>query len=1394
MSKVEEELPTTISEDFGFKPLGQIELLPGFNENVPFSKLHGLSVSNQKGLYAAAGGGKVVVGELQNLREQVLQETDEKKTLRFILEETAENVVYVGFNGTAETTVIWITRSGVFHRFDLAKKEITQVTIKNAESDAMSQVAKVQRLSGPNESFLVLYNSGRLFAVTETGNATLAAENVCDFDVGRANWALFTLDGSLEVYEKGEITSKKAIELPNEIRDELNESLQPLSVLSLSQNQFVVVLGNAVNESDEDAEYDQKVYVVSKNENDEVSFRESFDIAPAFGSVLRKPTYYKCVLDDLMETIPQLYIVASATSPEITILDKDEVLQPNQDSDRAVLPMNQETDNDTNPIGLAVDLTSSEQIPEPCQGVEFATKLPLVLVLNNEGRLSIFALFHSSGIKSQQFSAKLSDKSLESVTNFEPRISSDDFEDQSINLSSSADETTMSASENLNKGEDDKTVFSGQPDNRSTFTPATSTFGQSSSSQPPFGVKPAAFGQTNSTNSAFNFGTNSKDSSSSAFGNIAFPFGESNNSAFGQSPFSLKVKNSGEDASIAAKDQSSIPNSTAGTPAFGMSTFGRPNFGTKIGSEKPIESGAFKTPFFSAPSNSSSPFKSALDKNGSANLSQESGSGTGFASFAASGSPFTNLTKSSSPFGTPPFPSNPDAASDVTRSPFAFGTQKLPSGSTQSPFSQLKNSFDNKAPGPSPFASLNSTASGGRADSKDDDTGAGSGKSDKFDSAVHHEDSKSFTEEISGSSSSGASVSNESENSASEDSRSNSSADDMTGGITEKDGKESKPSTGEAASDFSTLTERIKRAAANNSEIIHEPSSVEDTRQSDHPGTASSAFSKYTETFGKGAAPAFSFASIGKQQASSGDHSNSWTSEKKEEGNEEEEKASGLQTSENLGDISSIGDGTKTLASTASSETVTRDPDLRNKTINETETAGTSQEGQVEDDEENQSPNEGSESNVLQVSNQVDDNSEISSDTDRKIGASEEKVEEIVAQKSDKEYSSATSDEDSPVNVAGSEKTAKNSSASTENESFDELEDLKEELDQIKTGEEKIGKSVTRDSAVEPHVWSIDETSQTQEVETSSNGTQTQIHVEDAAVATDSIELKDIDVQSFEDDEAYQAQQYKPKPSSPFYTGAKLAPVKSKHTNATLNRIEVTFSVVSAEIDVLETNLRNIGLLMSDQSSKPFARTRKTLYQTYTWRLAEVEELNSIVDSLLAEAQSTGGKATALSSGTQGMREKDLEQLEKYRFFARRQFIQLHELYTESSSDERGLTLNQTQMQHKLRTQILSAQKRVQSIEDTLRLLKSHFSKDDITKAPMITKIVTESKKRGDLLEAIQLLRKEVAELKLKDNDFSKLSDAERASQTVPITEMKLKFDTKRQLGEFFKRKNSNLT
>ncbi|SCV05432.1 LANO_0H07360g1_1 [Lachancea nothofagi CBS 11611] len=1438
MSILGEELPTTTSEDFGFKPLGEVSILPSFNEKLPFSKLHNFAISNKKNVYVAAGKDAVIVGSLQSLRDQVLQGDTTAPALEFITNNSLQNVVYVGFHGNSDETIVCITKDFHFHVYNISRNEWSLLDIKITDSDTTNVIA-AHRLRAEEDLFLIQFGNKTLYSIETSGTAQLLCNDVVAFDVTFESWVVLHSTGTVELHtsEGKEVT--KTFTLPQEISEEISDDFQPLSVSSLSDSRFLLVFGNTVEETDQDVMYDQKMYVVQETESNGINFQESFDIAPAFGSVLRNPSYYKLVLSDLVPSTPHIYIITSSNSSEITLLNDETVIQPNQDSDRAVLPINQTTDNDTNPIGLAVDLTSKDQIPEPCQGVDFAVGLPLIYVLNNEGNLSIFALFNSTGIKTKEFSVQRSLDKIQNtaqahresvaVTGSSPDSSNESNsskESNSISLTSTetaTKETDSNPSSDQERSSEEGLVAS-LPNSASTDQNSIgensfgqNSFGQNSFGQNPFGQNSFgqnSFGQNSFGQNSFgqkSFGQNSFGQNSfgqiSPFGAASTTLGKSNNDSspfsfnsaanesqpsgankptfglvlnekndkptFGESPFAPKDKTNSSTALFTQENTSSA----FGKPAFGQSTFGVPDFGKDkfgaFGAKGNLKNDTDKVKSLSGEPQVSKPLFGSTQF-GSAGFEGigtrappfqiDSSSKGGFAPFAKGSSPFASLSNGPSPF------SNESHSSGGTASPFANLNNKLEEHKQiSSPFSQLQNAeqLSSSSNGNDGFnegnagKSMEQSNAGSEEDSSDD--GSSTAESSDTESEASNDENSSLLV-------SGSEGINKLESPGSDEPNDSNLKNSLPANTNETPG-ESDSNSAENL-DFNSLAERIKRAANNSSENF--PSSLmkeSKPNEASLPKVADSAFSKFSNNLSTETTPTFSFADIRKQLPKANE---TFAADEDKSGNEHKD------------DITNQSSATKIKTSLKASETRNQSSEeepIINKYAEAEETSADNSDGQdVQSDREDMSLNrtdETPEENEEESSLAAKDKGVLTTDTERID-------EKRSVQEGAKEGTESVDSDESPINVPDGGFSTKKSGTSTENESFDELDDLKEELDQIKSGTEKVSNSQIDNVAPEPKLHSASTSTQTSPVKTSSNETQTASTMKDAAVETEPIEMEEIEVQTFERDEAYQAQEYKPEALKMFYTGAKASPKCSKHSNETLNRIEDTFNVVTAEIGVLESNLQNIKLFLNDQIRRPFERTDQTLYQTYTWRLEEAEVLNSIVDDSFTAYQPIFKSVSLLWSETERLSSEDLMNIEESRFSTRKYYDQLESLKDENKRFNRGLTLQQTQMQHKLRSKLSSAQDRIQTIEATLRLLKIHMSKEDINKAPLITNIMEDSKQRGDLLEAIKLLRKEVSELRIKDRDIVKYSDFDCTIQTAPISELKLKLDTKKEMGRLF--------
>ncbi|EDO18274.1 hypothetical protein Kpol_1039p23 [Vanderwaltozyma polyspora DSM 70294] len=643
MSVVGDDLETVVSEEFGFKPLGQAVILPSYDEKLPYSSLHNLDISNKRGLYVATSGDKTVIGKVQDLRDFV-SSSEVTALPQFLWEKDITGVIAVKFYNNL---VLILNTDGQLSSIDCNDLSKDLENIHKFESGILEF-----KLSA-NTLFL-LSNNYQLFCYNISADEIVPITNeVIALDVFENLLVAINSNGIIKFYEisGAELNEFESFGYPDQLKEEFNDEYKPISITVLDKARFLVVFGVDVDTTEDMISYDHKMYIVAKKES-EFIFKESYDILPAFGSVLRYPTYYNIYLKGLIKENQELNVLGSACSSELTILDKLDIVQPSQDSERAVLPINKETDNDTNPIGIAIDVCTDGLIGEPCQGVDKIDHMALIYILTNEGKLIIDGLYDSTAIKNDSYNvnslkARIINENEGENDSIKPFIKNEVLKENAPILSSAK----------ISSGTDDnKTPTFSQPSfgipNSNTLEPSNFAFGK-----PSFG-SPAS----SSPFSAFSTTATEETSSSTAFGKPAFG-----------APSFNSFKSSTETA-----------NQTFGAPSFGT-----PSFGSS--SSKPdgsTESSVFGKPTFGQSSFSASAFQA-----------KESSSGPTFGQSSFANSTFGNLAgsnKSTNIFGSASSDKadNPFLGASNGNSPFANLMSNKPAVDVESPFSKF--SISNK--------------------------------------------------------------------------------------------------------------------------------------------------------------------------------------------------------------------------------------------------------------------------------------------------------------------------------------------------------------------------------------------------------------------------------------------------------------------------------------------------------------------------------------------------------------------------------------------------------------------------------------------------------------------------------------------------------------------------
>ena len=1431
MSSLKDEVPTETSEDFGFKFLGQKQILPSFNEKLPFASLQNLDISNSKSLFVAASGSKAVVGELQLLRDHI---TSDSTPLTFKWEKEIPDVIFVCFHGDQ---VLVSTRNALY---SLDLEELSEFrTVTSFEKP-------VFQLKNVNNTLVILNSVNDLSALDlRTKSTKQLAQNVTSFDVTNSQLAVLLKDRSFQsfAWRNGEMEKQFEFSLPSELEELPVEEYSPLSVTILSPQDFLAVFGNVISETDDEVSYDQKMYII-KHIDGSASFQETFDITPPFGQIVRFPYMYKVTLSGLIEPDANVNVLASSCSSEVSIWDSKQVIEPSQDSERAVLPISEETDKDTNPIGVAVDVVTSGTILEPCSGVDTIERLPLVYILNNEGSLQIVGLFHVAAIKSGHYSINLEclehEKSLSPTSEKIPIAGQEQEEKKKNNESSKALSENPFTSANTSGF----TFLKTQPAAANSLqSQSSSTFGAPSFGSSAFKIDLPSVSSTSTGVASSEQDATDPASAKPVFGKPAFGAiakePSTSESAFGKPSFGAPSFGSGK----------SSVESPASVSAFGKPSFGTPSFGSGNSSVEPPASGSA----FGKPSFGTSAFGTAS--------SNETNSGSIFGKAAFGSSSFapannelfgSNFTISKPTVDSPkevdstsPFPSSGDQSedeskSDVDSSSTPFGTK--PNTSTK----PKTNAFDF---GSSSFGSGFSKA----LESVGSDTTFKFGtQASPFSSQLGNKSPfSSFTKDDTenGSLSKGSTSEINDDNEEHESNGPNVSGNDLTDSTVEQTSSTRLPETpsdedGEVVeeeaqkSPIGKLTETIKKSANIDMAGLKNPVFGNHVK-----AKSESPFSAFATNITKlsSTTPAFSFGN------STMNKSNTSTVSPMEEADTKETSEKGpitLKSVENPflpakeertgesskkdhnddpkdGYVSGSEISVRTSESafdTTANEEIPKSQDVNYHEKSETDPKY-SQHAVVDHDNKSKEMNETSKNNERsgQPNHGVQgDGIALKKDNEKENFDSNMAIKQFEDhQSSEEDASEKDSRQSSEVKESDDNMSLNSDRDESISESYDKLEDIN--TDELPHGGEAFKarevsasadfdvQTSLEDNYAESGIQTdLSESSKENEVQTDAipvkhNSTQTvKKEAVDNGLQTEPVETCNFSVQTFEGDENYLAEQCKPKQLKEYYTSAKVSNIPFVSQNSTLRLIESTFQTVEAEFTVLMENIRNMDTFFTDQSSIPLVkRTVRSINNLYTWRIPEAEILLNIQNNIKCEQmQITNANIQDLKEKVTDYVRKDIAQITEDVANAKEEYLFLMHFDDASSGYVKDLSTHQFRMQKTLRQKLFDVSAKINHTEELLNILKLFTVKNKrLDDNPLVAKLAKESLARDGLLKEIKLLREQVSRLQLEEkgkkaSSFDASSSITKDMKGFKVVEVGLAMNTKKQIGDFFKNLN----
>lgn len=531
------------TEEFGFRLATSSEGIRVFVQGVDFEEekdqpLRLLAIGNQSGYVACSNKSTLIVEKLSKFSQQDEFSHDYIGDLN--------NVSVIGFNCDESKLFIledgflkWLNIGDISANEKVSSTSLKKFTLKNSES--LKDVLDFSP-SPAHPNSIAIYKRNRELLLIQDGEIVENKGNVSCFE-----WSLygdmlyFGSYGSSSVHSMAfgqESETNTAISNP-EIDDPNSTIVIKINELKYKSHWLVVY--NRKGEGGGDSDYE--CYVLINNEK--ISSCNQVDIAPSFGTIEHSGTYYVLPLF-LWVPDKSYFFVSLSLSTEISVLEIDyegnvNVITQLDDSERAQLPINEDTGEDELPIGLAIDICSLDiEVMEPCRGVDRTLgTLPRIWCLTHEGTMVSWWVYESTALKTNRLNLK---KTLDYLGNHIRGLGEQTFEGKRQLLGADKKVSLKDLEDNVKEKE-----------SKGRGLPQVSPFDVAKESRP--------------SNSFGSIGLSSGNESDIENKNIS----SNKSTSFGSSIFGKP---------------------SFGAPAFGSSGFGKPAFGAPAFDRKGLGSGS----------------------------------------------------------------------------------------------------------------------------------------------------------------------------------------------------------------------------------------------------------------------------------------------------------------------------------------------------------------------------------------------------------------------------------------------------------------------------------------------------------------------------------------------------------------------------------------------------------------------------------------------------------------------------------------------------------------------------------------------------------------------------------------------------------------------------------
>ena len=598
-------------------------------------------MASKKGLLAAAGPDSVVVASTESVREAFKGNAPAGGTIKpfqpQLTLQIGTRISQVAFSSDESVLVISAEAGGGLAIYDVQAllQGNTQSTFELATGGASVRALVPNPATNSAEFFAVVTTNGELMITNVKTRQFIAGPNgqVMKSRVSCVSWSnkgkqlVAGLGDGTAFQMTPEGVGKAELPKPDGLDGDQHGKMsywmspeyrliQAVSSIAWLENDLFLLAHTPTN-FDEGMAPTTTYHFVTRQKTG-LTFQKLPEVCGPWGLNRSPPVQFIQRLRDFEPNLRDLIIVSSTASQDIGLFTRSKVpltsSSPQEkitdvfttttmanDSRRAQLPMTEDMSSDTSPIGVALDLSSTSNVPRPLPGEEMDESqgpLPAVMILNHEGVLTAWWIVYAESIR------------------------------QGTHYSGLA----VYAGQHQSQPQAQNQI-QAQP--VATTTP--SAFGQSAFGQ----------GSTGGASSAPAFGTPSKPGGMLGSGSAFGSGGATSGSAFG-APSGLGNRTSPWGSSTPSQPA----NPTSGPPAFGSSTplggGGQPAFGStgSLGQKlspwgaSPANTAAATGSTFGQPSEMGKPsgmFGSSTPTANFGSNTTSSGGTSGFAGFAAAG-------------------------------------------------------------------------------------------------------------------------------------------------------------------------------------------------------------------------------------------------------------------------------------------------------------------------------------------------------------------------------------------------------------------------------------------------------------------------------------------------------------------------------------------------------------------------------------------------------------------------------------------------------------------------------------------------------------------------------------------------------------------------------------